>query len=407
MARLLEDTAKEILREYQIAVPRFAVATTAEEAAAVAAGIGGPVVVKALVPVGKRGKAGAVKFGDSPEEAGSAAADLLGRTVRHYPVEKVLVEEKVAIARELYLSITFDASAKLPVILLSAYGGVDVEELVGVHRDKLYSVHVDPFTGLAEYQAREAWSELGLRGSELRTASAVAVNAYRAFAGYDAQILEINPLALTADGKAIAAAVLLGVDDDALYRHPNLAGKAEAGSDRAWRPLTALEKQIIAVDQADPYRGTARYTEMDGGDVAFFCGGGGGSLLMFDALLRNGGRPANYTEVGGNPTENKVYGLTKGILSKPGIKGLLRCGNISSNTQTNIVAAGMIRAIQELGIDLRTFPIVVRTAGVNEDQARELFAAAGIQYHGEDITMEDAARLMVDSLKAAYPDSGT
>ena len=137
----------------------------------------------------------------------------------------------------------------------------------------------------------------------------------------------------------IAAAALMAVDDSAMYP-PSRTGRlcVQIGSDRAWRPLTALEKQVVEVNEADPYRGTARYTEMDGGDIGFMCGGGGGSLMMFDTLLSYGGKPANYTEFGGNPPERKVYGLVQGILSKPGVKGLILSANITNNTQVDVVA---------------------------------------------------------------------
>jgi succinyl-CoA synthetase beta subunit/citryl-CoA synthetase large subunit len=190
----------------------------------------------------------------------------------------------------------------------------------------------------------------------------------------------------------------MGIDDNAAYRHPELADQAQVGSDRAWRPLTELEKEALEVDARDPYRGTACYTEMETGDIGFLCGGGGGSLLVYDALQRYGGRPANYTEFGGNPPERKVYGLTKVILSKPGVEGLLACSNITNNTQQDIVAQGIVRALHDLDIDVTEFPIVIRLPGVNEDKARQVFARAGIDYHSDSITMEDAARMMAERM---------
>jgi succinyl-CoA synthetase beta subunit/citryl-CoA synthetase large subunit len=159
---------------------------------------------------------------------------------------------------------------------------------------------------------------------------------------------------------------------------------------------------MIRVDTEDAYRGTARYTELDGGDIAFFCGGGGGSLLSFDALVRYGGKPANYTEFGGNPPESKVRGLVRGVLSKPGVQGFYMNLNITNNTQTDIVAKGIIGAFNDLSIDPRTFPTVVRLAGVHEGEAKKLCEQAGIEYHGDDITMEDTARIMVEKMKCLY-----
>jgi succinyl-CoA synthetase beta subunit/citryl-CoA synthetase large subunit len=159
---------------------------------------------------------------------------------------------------------------------------------------------------------------------------------------------------------------------------------------------------VVEVNEADPYRGTARYTEIDGGDIGFACGGGGGSLMMFDALLSFGGKPANYTEFGGNPPEDKVYGLVTAILAKPGVRGLVVCGNITNNTQVDVVSKGIVRAIKDKGIDPGKFPVVVRYAGVNDAVGREIFTTAGIEYYGDDVTMNMAARKMVEKMKQAY-----
>lgn len=407
MSRLLESTAKRILSDHAIPVPRGMVVSTPEEASAAAAQLGGPVVIKALVPVGKRGKAGGVRFAAVPQEAAVHTAALLGSIIRFFPVKQVLVEERVPIAKEFYLSITFDSSTRWPLVVASTAGGMEVEEMANAAPECIAKCPVNPLLGLATFQARNLWDGLGLAGNELRELTEITVRLYKAFVATDATILEVNPLALTPEGKVVAAAVLMGVDDDALFRHPELEGEVEPGSDRSWRPLTDLEKQMIAVDNAEPYRGTARYTEMDDGDIGFLCGGGGGSLLLFDALKRYGGRPANYSEFGGNPTETKTYGITKGILSKPGVKGFFLGMNITNNTQTDVVAAGVVRAFRDMGIDPRTFPVLVRFAGVGDARARQIFEEAGIEYHGEDITMEEAAKLMVEKMrKAGYVNSG-
>jgi succinyl-CoA synthetase beta subunit len=399
MSRVLENVSKEILKEEGIAVPEFFVVSNEGEARKVADKLGYPVMIKALVPVGKRGKAGAVKSAENGEEVEKIAKEILSMTVRNFPVERLLVERKLNIAQELYVSITFDPSKQMPVIIASTAGGIDIEEIVRTQPQKMLKYYVDILQGLYSYTAKEIWSDLGLDGRNLQQATDFLSKLYKVFRKYDATILEINPLAIASDGKLVAAAVLMGLDDDALYRQPELSDKVEVGSDRAWRPLTPLEKEMIAVDRAEPYRGTARFTEMEGGNIGFFCGGGGGSLLVYDTLLQFGGKPANYTEFGGNPTDTKVYGLAKGILSKPGVKGFLLDANITNNTQTDLVAKGIIKAVQDLKIDVKRFPMVIRLAGVNEPEAKRLFQEAGIEYHGDDITMEDAARLIVDKMK--------
>lgn len=402
MARVLENVGKELLKKNGIPVPEFQVVEGIAEACSAAEQIGFPVVVKALVPVGKRGKAGAVKFAESSEEVEKAAAEILGMTVRNFPVEQLLIEKKIAIVRELYFSVTFDNSQKSTVMIVSSEGGVDIEEIASRYPDKVVKQPLDLRKGLQQYQAKEICSELGLRGKILQKATQVIWRLYRIFEKYEATILEVNPLAVTTGDGIVAAAILMGVDDDALYRQPELSTKVEAGSDRAWRPLTPLEKEMIAVDAAESYRGTARYTEMDGGDIGFLCGGGGGSLLVYDTLLQYGGQPANYTEFGGNPTETKVAGLVKGVLSKPGVKSFFMDANITNNTQTNLVAKGIIMAFEEKGIDPKTFPTVVRLAGVNDKEAKRICSEAGIEYYGDEITMEDAARIIVNKMEENY-----
>lgn len=404
MARLLENQAKDLWSGLGIKVPASRVAQSPAEAKQAAAELGKSVVVKALVPVGKRGKAGAIRFADRPEEAEEAAAALLGTAVAYWPVEQVLVEEKLEIEQEMYLSITIDRQRQQPVIVASTMGGIDIEEISRQQPDKVVIYPASPLLGLADWEAREIWWRAGLVGGAIGQAAGITTKLYRVFTGYDAYLVEINPLARTAGGELVAAAAVMGVDDAAVFRHRELAGMVQLGMERSWRPLTELEKQAVAVNEADPYRGTARYTEMEGGDIGFMCGGGGGSLLLFDALVKYGGRPANYTEFGGNPTAEKVCGLVKVILSKPGVRGLFVAQNITNNTQVDLVAEGVVRALEEFQIDRRAFPVVVREAGVNEPRAREIFAAAGVEYYGDEISMTEAARRMVEKMRQVYPD---
>ncbi len=400
MARVLEIIGKEILKKNRIPIPECEAAKTVDQACDAAERIGYPVVIKALITVGKRGKAGAVKFAGSRTEVQQAAKEILNMTVRNFPVDQLLIEQKLDIAQELYFSITYDSTRKMPVIIASSEGGVDIEEIAEKHPDKVFKVHVDPIRGFEQYQAKELAAGLGLKGKQLAKGTVLFWRLYNVFRDYDATILEINPIAITGSGDLVAAAILFGADDDALYRQPDLSERVESGSDRSWRPLTDLEKQMVAVDEADAYRGTARYTEMDGGDIGFLCGGGGGSLLAFDALLAHGGQPANYTELGGNPPQNKVAGLVKGVLSKPGVKSLFVALNITNNTQTDVLAKGIVQAFEELGIDPAAYPTVARLAGVNDDEARTIASEAGIEYYGDEITIDDAARIMCEKMKS-------
>lgn len=404
MARILEDHGKGLLAEFSIPIPTGRTAATAAEAVQAAQEIGFPVAIKGLVPVGKRGKAGAIAFADNVEEALDRAAKILGMTLSGYPVEQVLIEQKLAIARELYLSITIDKAAQQLAVVASSSGGVNIEQLSREHPDKVSKTHIDPLVGMPGYKAIEIWSDLGLTGKPLRQAGALLIRLYRMFVRYDATLVEINPLVLTEEGTLVAADCVLNIDENALYRQPGLADTVQPGSDRAWRPLTELEKDLIAASAKEAYRGTARYTEFDGGDIGFMCGGGGASLLLMDALHRAGGRPANYSEIGGNPPESKVHSLCKGILSKPGVKGLFVAHNITNNTQIDLMAKGVVSALAEMGIDPKVFPVVVREAGTHDEEGRQIFAAAGIEYHGDDISLDEAALLMVEKMRRAYPD---
>jgi len=404
MARVIEDHGKGLLAKCKIPIPTGKAAATTADAVRIAQEIGFPVAIKGLLPVGKRGKAGAIAFADNEGEALDRAKNILGMTVYGYPVERVLVEQKLAIAREMYLSITIDKAAQRLAVVASSAGGVNIEELSRECPDKVSKTHIDPLVGLPGYKAIEIWSELGLTGEPLRQAGAILSRLYQMFVSYDATLVEINPLVLTETGTVAAAACVLDIDESALYRQPTLADMVQPGSDRAWRPLTALEKELIAASAQEAYRGTARYTEFDGGDIGFMCGGGGASLLLMDALRHAGGRPANYSEIGGNPPESKVSSLCKGILSKPGVKGLFVAHNITNNTQINLMAKGVVSALAAMGIDPKAFPVVVREAGTHDEEGRRIFTAAGIEYHGDDITLDEAACLMVEKMRQVYPD---
>ncbi|HET9015795.1 MAG TPA: ATP-grasp domain-containing protein [Thermomicrobiaceae bacterium] len=402
MGRVLEHHTKELLAQWGISVPRGRAVATSRAAANVATGFGGRAVVKALVPVGRRGKAGAVRLAGSAAEARAEAAALLRSYVHDYPVRHVLVEEPVAIARELYLSLTLDREARLPRILLSAHGGIEVEEIARDDPDALISATFDPRAGLVEYRARELWRAAGVGGALLPRLAQMTVLLARAFTGLDATLLEINPLAETVKGDLVAVGAVLSVDDAALFRHPELGDKVAVASEKVWRPLTAREEAVNALNAAEPYRGSARYLELEGGDVGFLCGGGGASLVLFDALVRAGGRPANYSEFGGNPTETKVAGLARLVLEKPGVRGLFVAHNITNNTQVDVVARGVVRALEAAGISAGDFPVVAREVGLHDTEGRAIFEAAGVRYLGQESTLGDAARAMVAAMRERY-----
>ncbi|HUG14228.1 MAG TPA: ATP-grasp domain-containing protein [Thermomicrobiales bacterium] len=394
MARLLEDDAKRLLSEHGLTVPSGQRASTAEAAAAVADAFGGSCVVKALIPIGRRGKAGLVELCRDSRGARESAGRMLGAAFDARRVEMVLVEELVGIVSEHYLSISLDAESLEFAVLISGRGGVDIEE----HARSVVRLGVSPSRELDTDAAVTAWTAAGC-GLHAATLADATKCALAAFQELDATLLEINPLAIDSSERVVVVGAMLAVDDAALARQPRVAPLVVAGSDRATRPETELERRVADINADMTQRGSARYLELDGGDIGFLCGGGGASLLLFDALVRAGGTPANYSEFGGNPTEQRVYDLARVVLDKPGVAGLFVAHNITNNTQVDIVARGVTRAISDAGLPV-SFPVVAREVGVNDDEGRSVFEAAGVSYLGADVSLDQAARLMVERMKA-------
>ena len=402
MGRVLEHHAKALIGRAGIGVPGGAAALTPEDATRIAEQLGGPVVVKALVLAGKRGKAGAIRNAATPDDARDAATELLGSEVGGYRVREVLVEERISIRRELYLSLTIDREEACTRLLASSLGGIEIEAIVRDNPSALISLTIPPAEGLPEFSARQVWRDAGISGPLLPRLGTLTSRIYQAFCSLDAYLLEINPLAETERGELVALGAVLAVDDAALFRHPELEGQVQVASEKVWRPLTAREEQVNAINSAEPYRGSARYLELEGGDIGFLCGGGGASLVLFDSLVRAGGRPANYAEFGGNPTETKVAGLARVVLEKPGVCGLFVAHNITNNTQVDVVARGVVQALQAVGISAAAFPVVAREIGLHDAEGRAIFEAAGIRYFGAESTLSDAARGMVAAMRSRY-----
>jgi succinyl-CoA synthetase beta subunit len=395
MARVLEDDAKHLLSAYGLTTPVGERATTPKEAGRAAARYGRGSVVKALVPIGRRGKAGMVRRCTDARAVESAAEALLGSTHEAYQVCAVLVEEAIDIVEEYYLSVEIDPGRLEYALLLSRHGGVDVEE----NADAAVRIGNHPSATIARDAVRRGWRDAGV-SSQLEPLVETTCAVMEVFRQLDATLLEINPLAIDAAGRVVAVGVMLAVDDMALRRHPEVAAVALEGSERAWRPETELETRVSSFNADHSQRGSARYLELVGGDIGFLCGGGGASLLLFDALVAAGGAPANYSEFGGNPTEQRVYDLTRVVLDKPGVRGLFIAHNITNNTQVDVVARGVVRALADAGKE-QTFPVVAREVGVNDDEGRCVFEAAGVEYLGIDYTLNQAAQRMVERMDTA------
>jgi succinyl-CoA synthetase beta subunit len=377
-------------------VPPYHVVAGAEQAAEATRWLGGTSVLKALIPVGGRGKAGAIQMARSPEDAQALAGEMLRQTVLCFPVEQLLVSAPVEIEREIFVAITFDSMSRKPIVLFSAQGGIDVEAILA--RDPA-SLIQRPFAlsqGLQPFAAREIAAAAGLQGKTLLAVADVLVRLWQVFWALEAQTLEVNPLALTADGQVIAPSGVILLDDQAAFRHPELESVIDPGLTNGWRPLTPLERRMREIDATDP-GSSIRFNEFEDGDIAFMVTGGGAGLLALDAMLRYGGRPATTFDITPGRVEEKMYLATGAILAKPGLKGLLAGGNISNFIPIDVKVRGVVRALQELAVDPAAFPVVFRFDGPANEAARRAAAALpGIEYYDGATPIEDAVRRIVE-----------
>ncbi len=398
MARLTEDATKALFREFSIPIPGGDTVATPLQARDAAQRLGGRVVVKALIPAGKRGKSGAIRFAQTADEAERQAGELLGSQVKGYNVAKVLVETWVRTAQELYAAITYDPLRRGPVLLVSASGGVDVEELTAANRNAMQRLPLDPDIALSQVQASDICAGLGLSGPELASAAKILAALDRVFKKYDATLAEINPLTLTPDGEAVAVGAVMNIDDDALLRQAELLQHLEFGAGGTWRAPTALEQQVLDADKQYPGAGAVRFIELEG-DIGFGICGGGASLTTFDAIRKYGGKPANYCDISPGPGfEYKMNALIMSILSKPGLKGFVFGWNILSFARGLIASSeAVVGAVRALGIDTTRFPVVARLAGVGEEQARAVLSVLpGVHVFGRETSLDEVGRLIVE-----------
>jgi succinyl-CoA synthetase beta subunit len=401
MTRLLEHHGLQLLAEAGVRVAPGRAVATAAAAAEAARALGGHVVVKALVPAGGRAKAGAVRVVASPEAAGVAADELLGGCVGHFPVREVLVQARVDIREEHFCALTFDSMTRGPVVLFSAAGGIDVEDLVRDRPDALVTRAIAPAPELPGFVAREIAEAGGLGGQRLLDVADVLTRLYRVFRAADAFLVEVNPLAVDAAGAVVAPSAVVTVDDQADFRHPEWTPWMEAAHSNGWRPLTALEREMRRIDATDA--GSAiRFNELrelegqpDGG-IACMVTGGGSGLVALDHFGRLGVMPATTFDITPGRIEEKMYLAARAILSRPGLRGLVAGGNISNFIPVDLRVRGVVRALRELGVDGRRFPVVFRYAGPGVEAARTVAAEVpGVEFCDERTSLEEAVERIV------------
>jgi succinyl-CoA synthetase beta subunit/citryl-CoA synthetase large subunit len=388
--RLLEHQSRKLLEEFGLRFTDAVVVETPDAAAKEAQTLGLPVMIKAQVPFGGRGKAGAVLSADTPEDAAAAADQLLGRQLRGVTVTRLSVEKKVSFLREFYVGVTWDTASKLPVALLGPSGGVDVEQATAQIARQTF----DPWTGLACYQGREMAARAGLSGKTLVVVGDVFNRLARAFLDRDAVLAEVNPLVEIAPGQILCLDAHVEIEDDAAYRQQaQLEPLGEIFTTTTGRTPTSLELEAQRIDSMD-HRGVAgRVVEFDG-DLALLIGGGGASLTVFDAILHHGGKPANYCEIGGNPTAVKVAALTRLLLSKPEVKRLAVIMNVVNNTRADVIARGVLDGVESAGQKASEIISLFRVPGSWEDEARDIMATAGVASCGREISLDRCAQLV-------------
>jgi len=374
--KIHEYQAKDILARYGIPIQPGRVAYTPEEAETIARELGGPVVIKAQVYVGGRGKAGGIQFGDTPEQAKASAARVLGMDIKGLKVEKVLVVSKLDIKQEYYLGIILDRKTQAPVVMISKEGGIDIEEVAATAPEKIIKQPIDMRWGLRPFEALDIVARAGLPSSVLRQASIILAALAKAFIESDASLAEINPLAVTVDGKVYAADAKFLIDDNALFRQKEYASWAES---EETNPLEYEAKQAGLT-----------YVKLDG-DVGVIGNGAGLVMTTLDMVARVGGKPANFLDIGGGAKAEMMYKALTFVARDPQVKGIL-VNIFGGITRGEEVAKGVILAQHELP---KSLPIVVRLSGTGAEEGRAMLKDAGLDW-GKD--MRDAAQKIVAAL---------
>ena len=397
--RFYEFEAKQLLRRQRVALPESRVARTAEEAESAAAELDGPVVLKSQVLSGGRMKAGGVLFADDPAAAKQAASEILALEINGLTPVAVLVEQRRTVEQEYYAAVTWDTRAKRPVIVFSDMGGIDIEEVAERHPDHLSRTHLSALRPFSDFQTKVAVSSVGVTGGALNQLSRMVAALARTFLQYDLTLAEINPIGRLDDGSFVALDSHMDMEEEARGAHaPLLADLGVPDEDtRQARPPTAFEIAGAAVDDSDPRGVAGRVVEFDG-DLGLIIGAGGGSLTLFDAVRGAGGRPANYCEIGGNPSVGKAAALTRLVLSKPGVEKIAVLMNVVSNTRVDIMARGVVKGVIEAGHEPAEKIAIFRIPGSWEEEGFAILDRYGVEYVDRSVSMHEAAARAVAKL---------
>ena len=381
--KIHEYQAKAILAQHGVPVPRGEVALNAAEAGAIARRLGGDVVVvKAQIHAGGRGKGGGVKLARSVDEAEKLASQMIGMTlVTHQTgpegrvVSRVLIEEGLKMTRELYLSIVLDRAAGKPVMMASADGGMDIEEVAAKTPERIHKVYIEPGVGIVPFEARQLGFAIGLDGAQVNKAVKLMTALYNAFVATDASLVEINPLVVTASGDLLALDAKMNFDDNALYRHQDIRDLRDLG-----------EGDALEIEAS---KFSLNYIHLDG-NIGCMVNGAGLAMATMDIIKLAGGEPANFLDVGGGANADQIRNAFKILMSDKNVKavlinifgGILRC---------DVLAQGVIAAVKELGVPV---PIVIRMEGTNVEEGKRLLKESGMNFTTAD-SMDEAANKVV------------
>src|SRR6476646_7909843 len=400
--RFFEYEAREVVKRAGIPVTDYGFTTQPAEAGDIARRIGGPTVIKSQVLSGGRMKAGGVKFADTPEEAEAYARDVLALEIGGHTPRGVLVDPKAEVAQEYYAGVVWDGTRKQPVMIFSPVGGIDIEQVAEEQPEKVGRRHFSNILPFGDFEAKEVISSTGVTGSALNKLVPIVTRLAKLFVENDMTLAEINPLGRLADGSFVALDAHMDRENEARGRHKALLKALGVGDEetREAREPTEFELAGEAVDSQD-HRGVAgNVTEFDG-DLGLVIGAGGGALTLFDAVRNAGGKPANYCEIGGNPSVKKAKGLAKLVLQKPGVDKIAVMMSIVSNTRVDIVARGVIAACVELGHDPAEKIAVFRIPGAWEDEGFKILEKYGVEYYDRSVSMHEAAKRAVEKIGAA------
>jgi succinyl-CoA synthetase beta subunit len=402
--KFYEYEARKIVEDAGIPVTKYGFAKTADEARAIAQDIGGATVVKSQVLTGGRMKAGGVKFADTPDEAAAHAEDILKLEINGHMPRGVLVDPKAQVKQEYYAGVVWDGTAKKPLLLFSDMGGIDIEQVAEEHPDHVGRGHFSNLLPYSDFQAKQTIAAAGVTGSALNKLTPILTRLARLFQERDMTLAEINPLAELEDGSFVALDAHMEMENEAMGRQRRVLEGLGIGAEEGTRegheptPFEAIVKQIDSADHRGVIQGKDTGFH---GNVGLVIGAGGGSLTLTDAVRSQGGRPANYSEIGGNPSVAKACGLAKAVLEKDGVEKIAVMMSIVSNTRVDIVARGVIKACLELGRDPGETIAIFRIPGAWEEEGFKILDKYGIEYCDRSVSMHEAAGRAVAKIQGA------